>query len=314
MTNKIDTASRYRRLLLLIPFVLRNPGVSVDEVCERFGMTRKQLIDDLNLLFMCGLPGYGPGDLIDASVDGEQVVIRTADYFSQPLRITPAEGLLLYTAAKAMQAAGAGDDAKLNRAIQALEVALGAEGLDRVSVRVGEHDHVQELRSAIDARVRVNIVYLSQSKGEQTQRDVDPWGLVLVSGRWYLVGYCHLVDDERTFLVDRIKALEVLDVPAEVPDDFKASEHSDLYMAGEESFRLVMELSPRAAWVTDHYKVSAATKLQDGWSRVELDASGPHRFVKLLLGLGEDVRLISPQDLKDQMNETACRMLSRYSR
>ena len=100
---------RFRRLLTMVPYMVKHPGVSVSDVRKRFGITRSQLVADLNLLFVCGLPGYGPGDLIEAFVDGSRAWIRLADYFSRPLRLTAAEGLLLYSGARALSAAGAGD-------------------------------------------------------------------------------------------------------------------------------------------------------------------------------------------------------------
>src|SRR3989454_299241 len=107
---------RFRRLLTMVPYIVKHPGVSVRDIRSRFGITRSQLVADLNLLFVCGLPGYGPGDLIEAFVDGNRVWIRLADYFSRPLRLTAAEGLLLYAGARALASAGAGDEA-LERAV-----------------------------------------------------------------------------------------------------------------------------------------------------------------------------------------------------
>src|SRR6266700_2297711 len=126
---------RFRRLLTMVPYLVQHPGVSVSEVRKRFGITRGQLVADLNLLFVCGLPGYGPGDLIEAFVDGSRVWIRLADYFARPLRLTPAEGLLLYSGARALSSSGAGDEA-LNRAIKTLERALGPDLPSRVSVEL----------------------------------------------------------------------------------------------------------------------------------------------------------------------------------
>ncbi|HJQ94909.1 MAG TPA: protein pafC, partial [Acidimicrobiia bacterium] len=60
------TASRLLRILAMIPWVIANPGSSVQEVCRRFGYTEGDLAQDLNIVFVCGLPGYGPGDLMSA--------------------------------------------------------------------------------------------------------------------------------------------------------------------------------------------------------------------------------------------------------
>ncbi|HLH29139.1 MAG TPA: WYL domain-containing protein, partial [Acidimicrobiales bacterium] len=178
---------RFRRLLTLVPYVVRRPGISVKEVCQQFAISRGQLVADLNLLFVCGLPGYGPGDLIEAFIDGNRVSIRLADYFSRPLRLTPAEGLLLYAGAQALAAAGVGDEA-LTRAVGRLEKALGPDVLSRVSVELEGAGELTTIREALLSHRRLHLVYYSHSRDATTERDVDPWALFLSSGRWYLVG------------------------------------------------------------------------------------------------------------------------------
>ena len=71
MTQRVSErlARRLQRILLLVPYAIKHPGISVDELSTKFGIKNADLVDDLNLLFMCGLPGYGPGDLIDVDFD-----------------------------------------------------------------------------------------------------------------------------------------------------------------------------------------------------------------------------------------------------
>ena len=84
MTNSPKTTGRINRLLAMLPWVIANPGCSVIEVCRRFDYTESDLIKDLNTVFVCGLPGYGPGDLMDASIDDDEIVIEMAEYFARP--------------------------------------------------------------------------------------------------------------------------------------------------------------------------------------------------------------------------------------
>ncbi|MGH2768574.1 MAG: WYL domain-containing protein, partial [Actinomycetota bacterium] len=178
---------RFRRLLVLVPLVVRKPGISVTELSRRFGISRSRLLADLNLLLMCGLPGYGPGDLIEVYIDGGRVWIRMAEYLSRPLRLTPAEGLLLYAGARTMAAAGVADEA-LERAMGQMERALGPDALARVAVELEEAGDLAAVRQAIVQRRRLHILYYAYSKQETTERDVDPWALFASGGRWYLVG------------------------------------------------------------------------------------------------------------------------------
>jgi len=303
---------RFRRLLIMVPYVVRNPGVSVADVRKRFGITRSQLVADLNLLFVCGLPGYGPGDLIEAFVDGNRVWIRLADYFSRPLRLTAAEGLLLYAGARALAAAGAGDEA-LERAVRRLERALGPDVLSRVSVELEGAGELATVREALFLQRRLHLVYYAHSRDETTERDVDPWALFLSGGRWYLVGWCHRVSDERIFRLDRIRSVRLLDTPAEVPRDVDLSRYEALYVQGALDRAVTLDLAPQAAaWVAESYPLESREPLEDGWVRVHLTAGGTAWLEKLLVRLGGQARVVEPAEMAERTRQLACRLAERY--
>jgi predicted DNA-binding transcriptional regulator YafY len=304
---------RFRRLLLLVPYVLARQGVPVTEVCNRFGITRAQLMADLNLLFVCGLPGYGPGDLIDAFVDGDGVWIRMAEYFRRPLRLTPPEGLLLYAGARALASTGVADDA-LGRAIERLGEALGPNVLDAVSVGLEEAVGLEAIREAVLRGRRVHIVYQARSTEETTERTVDPWAVFLASGRWYLAGWCHRVRDERVFRVDRMKSVELLDEEARVPDDVDLSRFSSLHIGGGDDVRqVVLDVGPEAGWVVEYYQIASKEELGDGWVRIRLNAGGTAWIERLLLSLGARARVVAPDDLAERVRALACRLAGRYA-
>lgn len=295
----------------MVPYVLKTSGASVSDVCKRFGIARSQLISDLNLLFMCGLPGYGPGDLIEAVIDGDNVTIRMADYFSRPLRLTPAEGLLLYSGAQAMEAAGAGTPS-LRSATEHIRDALGAEALKRVAIGVEATPELETVRLALESRRRLRLVYQSASKDEVTERDVDPWAVFLSAGHWYLVGWCHLVTDERIFRVDRMKSVEMLADPAPVPEEVDLAKYESLYVQGPESVPVVLDISPEASWVMDYYPLVSQEEIDDGWMRITLSTGGTAWLERLILRLGQNARILEPRWLHDRVRELACRLLERY--
>ena len=303
---------RFRRLLLLVPYVLRNNGATVDEVSERFGITRSELVADLNLLFMCGLPGYGPGDLIEAYIDGDQVWIRMADYFARPMRLTPAEGLMLYAGGQAL-AAVSGPDPALERAMEQLSKALTPGALERVSVGLEAPEELAVVKAALESKHRLHLVYQSQSKDEVTERDVDPWALLLSEGRWYLLGYCHRVNDERIFRVDRMRSVLQLEDAAGVPDDFDLSQYDSVYFESENALTVTLDIAPRANWVCDYYPLLSQEPLEDGWIRIRLKAGGVAWLERLLLRLGPEARIVEPDSLKEKLKGTAASMARRYA-
>jgi proteasome accessory factor C len=266
----------------------------VSELAAKFGIKPKDLLDDLSLVFLCGLPGYGPGDLIDASVEEDRVYIRMADYFAAPFRLTPTEALSLYAAGTALTSLPGMEEADaLRRALAKVGRALGlgdGSGVD-VQLEGGTETHLEILQSALRDSKRVRLEYLSATRGELATRDVDPWGLVAAVGRWYLVGFDHLTDEERMFRADRIKKVETLDETAEVPDDFDPARYSSAFVGGPSDEVLTFEISPAAAkWFGDYYPVQDIETLDDGWSRVTIAAGSERWAALLLLRLGADAR------------------------
>src|SRR4051812_25987767 len=87
-----STPDRVTRLLALVPYLTARPdGVRVAEAARDFGVGERQLRSDLELLWMCGLPGYGPGDLIDMSFEGDRVRVTFTAGMGRPLRLTTDE-------------------------------------------------------------------------------------------------------------------------------------------------------------------------------------------------------------------------------
>ena len=102
------TVTRLSRILALIPYVLAKDGAKVSEILERFDYTEAELTRDLNTVFFCGLPGYTPGDLMEAYIDDDEVIIDAADYFARAPRLTSMEALGLIAAGMAILGSGQG--------------------------------------------------------------------------------------------------------------------------------------------------------------------------------------------------------------
>ena len=135
---RVSAAERLRRVLAMVPWVAAQDGPRISEVCARFGCTQDELLEDLNLLFLCGLHPYTPDALIDVDVAGDRVWIRYADYFSRPLRLTPAEGMALVAAGNAVLATpGADSSGPLARGLTKIAAVLGPAGT-AVDITLGE--------------------------------------------------------------------------------------------------------------------------------------------------------------------------------
>src|SRR3954469_21923187 len=130
---------KLQRMVALVPWVAARDGPTLTEVCDRFGCTEAELVADLDRLFMCGLYPYTPDVLIEVDVAEGRVWIRYADYFSRPLRLTPAEGLALLAAGKVVQALpGADSSGPVARGLDKLAAALGIGSDEALDVAIGQ--------------------------------------------------------------------------------------------------------------------------------------------------------------------------------
>ncbi len=291
----------------MLPWVIANPGAGVDEVCDRFGYTRRALIEDLNLVFVCGLPGYGPGDLMVAYVDEDEVVVDMADYFSQALRLSAAEALALLAAAKTLIATHQAPPA-LHSAVEKLTAVLGIVEDDTIAVEIaGESDLVRMLRQAAVEGEVIDLTYTSLGKGETTRRLVEPWSVFTTLGNWYLSGFCRFAGAERVFRVDRIRSATATEErftpnPEPPPPTLR-------YTPSEEDVRATIRLEQDAAWVVDYYPVDVVSTDP---LIIRFSASDPSVVARLLVRLGSDAILLEGDETAAATASLRSRVLTRY--
>lgn len=311
------TAERLRRLLVIVPYLVQHPGTSVDEATRIFGQSERDLLDDLNLLFVSGLPPYGPGDLIDVDIQERRIWIGMADYFARPLRLTRSEALALYLRGTALAGApGLPEAPALASALRKLADGLGPDTLGELPVRVaaaGEGRPVEglpELRRAAAEHERVRIEYHAASSAETTTRDIEPEEVFLAIGNWYVTAWDLRSDAERLFRVDRIRSVDPRGERFE-PRGLRGAGRR-LYTPGEHDVEVRLRLSPDARWVAEYYETASETELPDGGLEVVLPAGRLEWLERLLLRLGPQAQVVSPEGLKDRVRELARRTRKRY--
>jgi proteasome accessory factor C len=315
MSTSVD---RLARLLALVPYLVGHPGVSVPDVAAVFDISEKQLRADLDLLFLCGLPGYTPGDLIDVSFEGDRITVSNAEAFARPLRLSPDEALALVVAARSLAAVpGLQEREALTRAIVKLESALGPDvepAARRVAIALDPEDEtLRRVRAALETGRRMHLRYHTVGRDEVTERDVDPMRLVSVQGRWYVEAWCRRVDDVRLFRLDRVLSADLLDVPAEVPASAVPRDLSEgLFRPRPDDPQAILELAPSAVWVSDYYPCEQVVERPDGGQLVTLRARELDWLCQLALRLGDAVHIVSPPELAADVQAMAAAAYQAY--
>jgi proteasome accessory factor C len=292
---------RLPRLLSLVPYLMARPGIPVAEAAADFGISEKQLRRDLELLWMCGLPGYGPGDLVDLSFSGDTVTVTHDAGMRRPLRLTTAEATALLVALRTLaDVPGVVDTAAVQRAIAKVERAVGDAGFGAVAVELEreEAETTAAVREALSAGRAMRVVYYTAGRDAVSQRTIDPMRLLIVEGRSYLEAWCRRAEAVRLFRLDRVEGVTVLDEPAAPPADAEPTDVSDgLFRPSAEHRSAVLQLEPSARWVAEYYPVDEIVELGDERVRVRLRYADPAWLVRLVLGLGGGARLLEPPEL-----------------
>lgn len=319
--NEAATA-QVSRMLALVPYIARRPGVSISALSEEFGVTPGQMIADLNLLMVCGEPGYYPNELIDVVLDDDDgtVSIAYGAGMDRPVRLSPDEAVTLSVALQTLSdLPGLVDTDAVHSLLAKLEAAVGEIA---VGVSVSPPNAAPALgtvREAVGSGRRLRIRYYTASRDAITEREVDPIRLLVVDGHSYLEGYCYRAEAIRRFRVDRIDDAQVLPEPAQqalwVDDDVP----STLFTPSGDASSATLRLARAATWVAEYYLVDVLDgesfgNVADSASLVvRLYGSDDAWIVRLVLSLGADAQILDRPDLAAEVRKRALDGLAAYA-
>lgn len=314
--------SQVRRLLSLVPYLLEHDGASMTDVASAFNISTERLREDLNVLWMCGLPGLAPGDLIEIdmdAVDGKGIIhLSNADYLTRPLRLAADEALALVLALRTLaEVAGPHESQAIDRALVKLEAVAGERGsaADQASVRV--YGAPEEVRATVSDGLqqskRLDLTYDVASRAETTRRMVDPIRVFVLEGYGYLEAWCYSANALRTFRLDRIAAVAITDVDRAEHDVQLKDLSTGWFDALKDAPLVTLELQRWAAWVAEYYPTEQVTAGDDGALTVSLRVTNPAWLRSLLLRLGGDARVLAPAGAGDSAAESAREALDQYA-
>lgn len=299
------------RLLGLVPYLLARPGVKVTEAATAFGITPRQLINDLNTLWMCGLPGGLPDDLIEIdmeAVTGDGVIhLANVDYLSRPMRLRPDEARALVVAVESLTSVAPGHARPaVQSVLDKLTDLLGAADTGvEIEVSAGEIGLRDNLVAAVETGNRIRLVYHGAQRSSSPI--VDPVRLDVVDGYAYLLAWSVDAEDWRSYRVDRIVSFTATGEPT--------TDHPNPpppgYWFDSATDRVSVRLRPRVQWVAEYLQLLA--REHDGEDIiVTFPVLSMDWVVSLLLRLGPDAAVVSPDLVSHQVQTQARLALSRY--
>lgn len=324
MSTAVDQLNRW---LALVPYLQKGEAVPVTDIARDFGVSPAQIRKDLNLVWMCGLPELAGGDLIDLvyEADGDDpegsVRVINAEFLQRPLRLTDTEASALAVAVRAVRDGSTHDIAEIaDRVLVKLDNAFAdAKPVIHATPDTGRGQRSAEiatqrtqLERAIAEGRRARIAYYVPSRDESTQRDIDPSAIVTRDGVAYLDAWCHLAGARRTFRIDRIDHVEVLEAAQDSALADAGPLPDELFHPEPDAPEAVLRVPARSRWVADYYPVLEAKETGDGGLEIRLKVADRRWITRLAMGLGPTTQVIEPVDLAEEVRSQAARALSLY--
>lgn len=315
-------SNQLSRVMALLPWLVAHPDATIAGTAIHFGISPDQVVADLNLLTMTG-PSWEGGQLVDIDVDEDGCIqVLEAHGLSRPLAFTSDEATALIVGLSMLeQIPGSHDLDVLTGLSERLRQAAGDAGQAGTSVSVlPEPDSdggspgaaiVGVINKAIASRRRIHLRYLSGTRDEVTERDVDPMGIFNAHGHNYLRGWCYRVDAVRTFRVDRIESAEPLHVESNPPVDLAPLELGAGVLRPEGE-PVTLELDASASWVAEAYPVTSVELGPNGTTTVVMKVADREWAIRMILGLGGAARVLDPPALAQAIAGRARAALASY--
>ena len=313
-----SVSTRLVRLLNMVPYFQANPRITFDEAATDLGVSVKQLREDLEQLWLCGLPGYSPGDLIDFEMSGKTIEVTFSAGMDHPLRLTSPEATGISVALRALlDVPGMVDPEAARSAIAKIESAAGT-AKEGAGTAVDEPAPMEShAAAAVRAAVRdgraLSIDYYSASHDTLSTRIVDPIRVVLVGDNSYLEAWCRSAEAVRLFRFDRIVDAHVLDERSAPPEPaVQAGPDTSLFDADPSLPSATLLIDRSASWMFDYYPLRVVRELADGACEAAMTFASEDWMARFVLGFGSAVRVLEPQSLADRVRDVAVTALAAY--
>ena len=299
-----NAASRALRTMDLIPYILENPGISIGKLAKQFSVSEKQVESDLQLIFMCGLPGYTPYELIDLIFEDGVVSIIDPQVLDKPRRFTKSELVVIILGLQLLSELSASDATRLGK-LQLLSnkiMKLGGSNSVVIVPSSSKSPYIEVITRAITDKKSLTIQYQSLVKDEISVRSIIPHSLFLMNGNLYLSALDLKAKSDRTFKVELIKDCEIGN---EISNEAVTQDSSAL--------EVVLDVQRvYRNFIERNSSIITAVEEQKNSFRVHLKLNNLEWLKRSILSNSPGIKVISPPSLAQEVAELAASLLASY--
>lgn len=299
-----NAANRALRTMDLIPYILENPGVSITKLAKQFSVTEKQIESDLQLVFMCGLPGYTPYELIDLIFEDGIVSIIDPQVLDKPRRFTKSELVVIALGLQLLGELSSSDSTRLSK-IKLLSnkiTQLGGSNSVIFAPSSSKSPFVEVISKAITNKKSLTMQYQSLVKDEVSIRTIFPHNLYFMNGNLYLSAMDLTAKADRVFKVELIKTCEVgNDVSSEIVNENNST--IEVILDVQKTYKNFIERNS---------SIITAVEEQKNCFRVHLKLSNLEWLKRSILSNSPGITVISPSLLAQEVSALATSLLASY--
>lgn len=299
-----NAAIRALRTMDLVPYILENPGESISSLASKFSVSEDQIEKDLQLIFMCGLPGYTPYELIDIVFEDGIVSVIDPQVLDKPRRFNKTELIVIALGLQILMDLNKSDPSKLLKlnSLSDKITKLGSSNL--VSFKASDTNSVflEQITDAIAQKKHLIIQYNSLIKDKKTSRKLDPQSIYLLNGNLYLSAFDLDVKADRVFKIDLIEDCEIVD--SNVHDNAPSqTQFFDIVLDVKKSHRNFIERNSSV--------ISAMQEFKDR-IEVHIQISNLEWLKRSILSNAPGISIKSPIPLANELLESAASVLALY--
>jgi proteasome accessory factor C len=316
--RKRTSEDQLKRMLQLVPFLVHNQGLHIQDVAARFGITPGELESDLRILICSGLPEGYPDDLLDIHWEEGHVYITQDLDLTRPVRFTVDEACALLTGLETLNGLPElAEGGALESVTLKLMAAAGEEGLRAASLagpEVGPADSavLDIVRSAIRDRSQLRLEYFSAQRDQVSERDVDPLRLYSLDNTWYFEAYCHSAKGLRNFRLDRVQEIRPNGQPAAAQVRPEGGFPAKLFTPNDDDITVLVQLTRQGAGLADDYYAERVAPLPEGGLVAEIRFGNTSWLPMFVAQHGGAARILEPSGIAAAARHWIEAALTRY--
>jgi len=300
-----NAAQRALRTMDLVPYILENPGISTIDLAAKFSVTQKQIEKDLQLIFLCGLPGYTPYELIDLTFEDGIVSIIEPQVLTKPRNFSSNEMVVIKLGLEILREINVNEPNKLDKISTLLQKVHRETDQDSVLLakEISSSPYYSVINTAISQRKQLSIEYQSVSKDQLSTRLIVPYNISMLNGNLYLSAYDMDRQSDRVFKLDLISKCEI-------------GERTELDLVKSTSIDQIVELMVDVKltnFIERNTSIIVDQRLTADGIKVTLKVNNLEWISRAVISYAPNINVISPIALSEMIEQRAKNLLNAYS-